>query len=425
MKAPLYIGDRDDGERVYLPLEALLRHGVALGASGSGKTVACKAIVEEVVRKGLPVIAVDPQGDIASLGLMGDPDAMQKMGVDPGIAKEYFERLDLKVWTPGSESGIPISMAPSLAVEGAEKWEDKISAFGSVGAALASIAGMSRNAEEATVAFSMILEYADEHDLIIEDLGDFIKFLNDPPLPLQEKLDPVFDKKARAAAEKALRVKTMGANRLAYDLGSPIHVDTLFGLDYGGAYDNGKTRVSVIYLNTLGTQEEKEIFVALLANSVYQWMLEKPSSTPVGLFYMDEVAPYIPPVKKPASKHALMMLLRQARKYGLCCLLASQSPGDIDYKGLGQVGTWLVGKMSTHQEAYKVAPTLRAQPGIDGDSIAEDLPGLNKGRFFVVNTDVYAEPQETQVRWLVSDHKTLSAEEVEENTDEEERRYYR
>src|SRR5207302_1100172 len=83
-----------------------------------------------------------------------------------------------------------------------------------------------------------------------------------------------------------------------------------------------------IYLNTLGSEREKQFFVGQLAQAVYRWMLRHPSPTPQALFYIDEVAPYLPPVRKPVCKDALALLFRQARKYGVCCLAATQSPGD-------------------------------------------------------------------------------------------------
>ena len=50
-----------------LPLHILQRHLGCFGSSGSGKTVASKVIIEELGMIGVPVIAFDPQGDIASL----------------------------------------------------------------------------------------------------------------------------------------------------------------------------------------------------------------------------------------------------------------------------------------------------------------------------------------------------------------------
>lgn len=407
MKLPLTIGTAPDGSLVQLPLDALRRHMLALGASGSGKTVLCKVIVEECIRKRLPVIAIDPQGDLASLALEEDPAVLVKMGVDPAIALAFRDRVDVKVWTPGSTHGIPLSFTPAMDVPSGIRPEDRIRAFGSVGQALAGM--VAGSGESTSVAFSMILEYADSHGLACENIDDFINFLADPPLPLARALDAVFDEKARAKAHKAFLIKTLGANRLLFDLGMPIDVNELFGLYTGGPSDNGKARLSIIYLNTLTSQEDKEIFVSLLCSAMYQWMLTLDGSKLWGMLYMDEVAPYLPPVKNPASKQGLMLLLRQARKYGLCCLLATQSPGDIDYKALGQVGTMALGRIFGERALGKVEPVIRAQPGVDTDAIMAGLPGMAKGRFVLVNPDVYAGPTEAQVRWLVSKHVNVTA----------------
>ena len=52
---------------LFLKMDTFKKHMVCLGSSGSGKTISCKVICEEMIRKGIPVIAIDPQGDIASL----------------------------------------------------------------------------------------------------------------------------------------------------------------------------------------------------------------------------------------------------------------------------------------------------------------------------------------------------------------------
>lgn len=410
MKNPLTIGATPDGSLVQLPIDALRRHMLALGGTGSGKTVLCKVIVEECIRKGLPVVAVDPQGDLASLAMAEDPSVLIKMGVDPGIAREFRDRVDVKIWTPGATLGIPLSLTPAMNVPSGIRPEDRIRAFGSVGNALASMVGVT---DEATaVAFSMILEYADRQNLACSNIDDFINFLADPPLPLARSMDTVFDAKARAKSHKAFLLKTMGANRLLFDLGAPIDIDELFGLYKGGPTDNGKARLSIIYLNTLTSQEDKEIFISLLCSAMYQWMLTLDGSQLWGMLYFDEVAPYLPPVKNPASKQGLMLLLRQARKYGLCCLLATQSPGDIDYKALGQVGTMALGRIFGERALGKVEPVIRAQPGVDTDAILAGLPAMSKGRFIFVNPDHFEVPVEAQVRWLASKHHTVTADGV-------------
>ena len=423
MKNPLTIGTAQDGSSVQLPMDAMRRHMLALGSSGSGKTVLCKVIVEEMIRKGLPVIAIDPQGDLASLAMAEDPAVLVKMGVDPAIAREFFDRVDVKIWTPGASLGIPLSFTPTMDVPSSGiRPEDRLRAFGAIAQSLAAMVG---TVDESTVvAFSMILEYADQRGLACNCIDDFVAFLGDPPAPLARSLEPVFDSKARTKAHKSFLVKTLGANRLLFDLGRSIDCDELFGLYKGGPADQGKARLSIIYLNTLTSQDDKEIFISLLCSALYQWMLTlgNNNGNPWGCLFIDECSSYMPPVKNPASKQGLMLLLRQARKYGLCCLFGTQSPGDIDYRGLGQVGTIALGRIFGERAMSKVVPLINAIPGVDSDAIIDGLPGMKKGNFILLNPDEYPDgPVDVKVRWLATKHLVVTADGIADLVSNEDR----
>src|SRR5262245_63881589 len=97
-------GRADGAGAVALPVRALLRHAIALGSSGSGKTVFCKVVVEEAVRRGIPVIAIDPQGDLASLALGPGDD----VAADATVAAELREKADVVVFTPASHKGVAL-----------------------------------------------------------------------------------------------------------------------------------------------------------------------------------------------------------------------------------------------------------------------------------------------------------------------------
>lgn len=72
----LLMGTTSEGA-LSLSSRILQRHFGCFGSSGSGKTVASKVLIEELVRNGVPVIAFDPQGDIASLAIPGDRDILK------------------------------------------------------------------------------------------------------------------------------------------------------------------------------------------------------------------------------------------------------------------------------------------------------------------------------------------------------------
>lgn len=401
MKLPIDLGETPDGKRFKLPLNSLRRHFLALGGTGSGKTVLCKAVVEECIRYNLPVIAIDLQGDILSLANMSTDMPEGAVSVSDVTRAKYAERADVKIWTPGSSLGIPLSFAPDMSIPADASPEDRIMVMDNIAT---SIANMLDGGKDGTVAgFYTILHYADRVGLKCRDFNHLDMFLADPPADLKVELDVFWSDRARAKLRESLRIKGTGVGSLLYGMGQGIDVDELFGLKVPGPANEGRARISVIYLAHLNEARQQE-FLALLFGSMYRWMLSQGDYLS-GLLYMDEIAPFCPPVKKPPAKKGLMLLLRQARKYGLCTVLATQSPGDLDYKALGQIGTVALGKMTQRQDIAKVGGLLNGFAGVDAEAIVEALPGAGMGQFVVINADHLDGPTPVQGRWLATEHK--------------------
>ncbi len=124
--------------------DGLVTHAIALGMTGSGKTGLCVGLLEELVLAGVPLIIIDPKGDMANLALVFDKlqGADFAPWVDPGEADRNGRSLDeegeakaamwkkglagwdigserlgrlrekmaLTIFTPGSESGVPVNV---------------------------------------------------------------------------------------------------------------------------------------------------------------------------------------------------------------------------------------------------------------------------------------------------------------------------
>ena len=100
-------------------------------------------------------------------------------------------------------------------------------------------------------------------------------------------------------------------------------------------------------------------FVTLLLNELVAWMRRQSGTTSLrALFYMDEVFGYFPPTRQPAVEAPLLTLLKQARAFGLGVVLATQNPVDLDYKGLGNAGTWFIGRLQTERDKARVIEGL-------------------------------------------------------------------
>jgi DNA helicase HerA-like ATPase len=77
---------------------------------------------------------------------------------------------------------------------------------------------------------------------------------------------------------------------------------------------------------------------------------QKGSSGLRAMVYFDEIHGYLPPTMNPPSKNIILRMLKQARAFGVGLVLATQNPVDVDYKGLSNAGTWLIGRLQTEQD---------------------------------------------------------------------------
>lgn len=411
----MWLGTDAEGARVELDSRHLLRHLVCLGASGSGKTVAAKVVCEALALDGVPVIAVDPQGDIASLALAGDPADLLKHGVPPELAERFAAEVEVVVWTPASSAAVPLSVNPLDSLRADGDREQRVRALAATAGNVASVLDYDLSADDgrcAAAALHLVLEHIVDEGLRVRSMSGLAGLLSELPPGLAERVGELLSDRQLASLRRKVHLLTVGAQQLLFENGVPLDVATLLGKD--ATATEGKTRISVIYLNTLSRQEEKAFLVGQLAQALYDWMLDNPSAELQAALYIDEVAPFLPPVKKPACKDALTLLFKQARKYGLACVLASQNPGDIDYRCLAQFSTWNLGRMLVRQDLKKVQQTVSAIAGADTEDVMGRLPALGAGRFVMLNPDAFDGPVDLQVRWLLTRHSTLDEEQLDE-----------
>ncbi|MGB1092052.1 MAG: helicase HerA domain-containing protein, partial [Oceanobacter sp.] len=95
-----------------ISLENLIKHTVVLASSGSGKTVLVRRMIEEAALLGIPSIVIDPANDLARLGDKWPVQPASWSEADVKKAERYFNEVDVKIWTPGKESGRPFKLAP-------------------------------------------------------------------------------------------------------------------------------------------------------------------------------------------------------------------------------------------------------------------------------------------------------------------------
>lgn len=414
----------------------LTTHAVIIGMTGSGKTGLGIGILEEAALDKIPVIAIDPKGDLGNILLTfpeldgasflpwvnpqaaasaGQPvadfakaqAALWKKGLaDWGQTPERIRRLKesavTEIFTPGSSAGIPVSVlqtfrSPSADVrEDPDQFHERISATATGVLTLLDIDADPLTSRE-HILVANILKHAWENGRDI-DLPGLIQAIQDPPVARVGimEMDQFFPARDRQAFAMQLNNLLAAPGFDAWMRGVPLDAQGLF---YTPA---GKPRVSVVSIAHLG-DAERMFFVTMLLNEIVSWMRRQPGTASLrAILYMDEMFGYLPPTANPASKSLFLTLLKQARAYGLGLVLATQNPVDLDYKALSNAGTWFIGRLQTERDKARVMEGLEgAGGGFDKQAMERTLAGLGKRRFLLHNVHE-AKAVVFSTRWVMS-----------------------
>ena len=341
-------------ELMLLDSKDLTTHGVCFGMTGSGKTGLCICLLEEALIDNIPVIAIDPKGDLGNLllsfpelrgedfrpwvqesearrkGLTPEAfaerqaalwrDGLASWGQPPERIRKLRDAADMVIYTPGSEAGLPVSMLKSFAAPSEELRRDREQMRDRVQAAAGSLLGMlGINADPVQsrehILLSLLLDKAWQagKDLSLPEL---IQQIQTPPVERVGvfDLESFFPAKDRFGLAMALNNLLASPGFEAWMHGDPLDLDRMLYTEHG------KARLSIFSIAHLG-DAERMFFVSSLLGEVLSWMRRQPGTTSLrALLYMDEIYGYLPPTANPPSKQPLMTLMKQARaSAGGCC----------------------------------------------------------------------------------------------------------
>lgn len=406
-----YLGKVVDSDSNQLNDELLLydsrdltTHAICVGMTGSGKTGLCITMLEEAAIDGIPAIAIDPKGDLGNM-LLSFPDlkpsdfkpwinegeasrqgfssdeyskqvsetwrnGLKKWDQDPSRIKRFRDSVDMSIYTPGSQSGLPVMALRSFDAPPPEIRSDSDGFRERILSAVSGLLGLLgievdpiRSRDHILVSNILTHCWREGKNL---DLPELIGYVQDPPI---QKIG-VFDIEAFYPKKERFELAILLNNLMAspgfatWLEGEPLNIQRFLYTP------EGKPRLSVFSIAHL-SEPERMFFVTLLLNEMVSWMRTQPGTSSLrALLYIDEIFGYFPPTANPPSKTPMLTLLKQARAYGLGVVLSTQNPVDLDYKGLSNTGTWLIGKLQTEQDRNRLLEGIKS---VAMDS--ESLPG--------------------------------------------------
>ena len=418
----------------------LLTHAVCVGMTGSGKTGLCIAMLEEAAIDSIPAIIIDPKGDLTNLLLtfpdlkpedfapwVNEEDAQKKnlstadyaaqqaelwkkgladWGQDGSRIKRLRDAADFRIYTPGSNSGIPVSILKSFAAPPQAIKDDGELMAERVNTTVTSLLGLLeieadpiKSREHILISTILNTSWMNGQDL---DIAGLIQQIESPPMTKVgvKDIESFFPFKDRQELSMSLNNLLAAPGFSSWMEGEPLDIQQILHTA------EGKPRLSIFSIAHLN-DAQRMFFVSLLLNQTLGWMRTQSGTTSLrAVLYMDEIFGYFPPTANPPSKVPLLTLLKQGRAFGLGVVLVTQNPVDLDYKGLSNAGTWFIGRLQTERDKARMLEGLEGIAGgtgmkFDRNQMEQTLAGLGN-RIFLLN-NVHEDGAEIfETRWDMS-----------------------
>jgi hypothetical protein len=417
-----------------LASDHLLTHGVVVGMTGSGKTGLVTVIVEEALRSGIPVLAIDVKGDLPNLLLafgsfdaaamtpwvepapddddgIADPplvlDAvtnrragLEAAGIREPELADFVAKTCVRVITPGSDAGEPLHLLSALERR-SPRWDHDVEgARATLGAAVSMVLRLiGRDGDPGKSREHALISVLAEARLRRGDVAPLDRLL-------PELVEPPIDYVGALAVDDFISLKQR--RELAADLNTLIASPTFESWREGQDLDVGKwmepvdgktpaTIVSVAHLD----DEERTLVLGVILEEALTWVRSLPGSARLrALIVFDEIYGFVPPhPASPPTKRPLVALMKQARAYGVGCVLATQNPMDLDYRALSNAGVWALGRLQTD------ADRARVMEGLGEDKKKSALGAIVKKlapRWFVMRNAREKDLCLLQPRWAMS-----------------------
>ncbi len=379
---PIVVGISSDRAAAPVLLEPneLTRHAAFLGGTGCGKTTLVLNLVEQLLLRGIPAILVDRKGDLC--GYADEAIWQSSPGDPPQEARKarLRERMDVALFTPGNPHGRPLSIALTPAGLGRLPSLERNQAARYAAAGLAGMMNYTpRGAHQRCLAIliqaiDLLAQSMPDDAVTIEELTRFIDETDPSLVQAIGRLDQKLFGRVVQDLE-ALRLTRRG---LLAAQGEHLDAEALLGL--GRHAVPGRTRLSILSTKALGGLPDVQFWVAQLLVELTRWASRSPSPALQAVLLCDEADLYLPALRQPPTKEPMENLLRRARSAGLGVLLATQNPGDFDYKCRDNIQTWFVGRTKEENSKQKMRPMLGEYPG----SIEDKLGSQVDGHFFVL-----------------------------------------
>lgn len=342
---------------VYLEPRLANRHGLIVGATGTGKTVSLQILAEEFSRRGVPVFMADVKGDLSGISQPGRENPNLAVRAEAiGLADYVFEAFPVVFWDLFGEQGHRVratvsDMGPLL---------------------LARMLGLNETQEGVLYA---IFKLADDQGMLLLDLKDLralLTFAGENARQLTLEYGTIPTASIGAIQRRLLVLEQEGAEQF---LGEPA----LDLFDFMRSAENGYGNINILAADKLmQTPKLYATFLLWLLSELFEELPEiGDPEKPRLVFFFDEAHLLFTGAPRPLLEKVEQMV-RLIRSKGIGVYFVTQNPLDIPETILGQLGNRIQHALRAftprEQKAVRAAAeTFRANPAFDAAEAIREL----------------------------------------------------
>lgn len=317
--AELYIGKGKD--KFTISSDKLNQHGIIAGATGSGKTVTVKVLIEELSKIGVPTFVSDVKGDLTNLCKEGrENENIKKRLIAIGQENFEYSSYPVNLWDIYQENGINLRIS--------------ISELGPL--LLSQILELNEVQEG---VLNILFKLADENGLLLldfKDLNSMLGFLTENAKDISAKYGNISSASISAIRRKLLVLEEEGADKF---FGEPS-IDVM---DFLQKDSRGYGFVNILNSKKLiNSPKLYSIFLIYLFTELFQILDEVGNpEIPKAVFFFDEAHLLFDDISK-VLLEKLTKVVKLIRSKGVGIFFISQNPLDIDQAVSSQLSTKII-----------------------------------------------------------------------------------
>lgn len=317
--AELYIGKGKD--KFTISSDKLNQHGIIAGATGSGKTVTVKVLIEELSKIGVPTFVSDVKGDLTNLCKEGrENENIKKRLIAIGQENFEYSSYPVNLWDIYQENGINLRIS--------------ISELGPL--LLSQILELNEVQEG---VLNILFKLADENGLLLldfKDLNSMLGFLTENAKDISAKYGNISSASISAIRRKLLVLGEEGADNF---FGEPS-IDVM---DFLQKDSRGYGFVNILNSKKLiNSPKLYSIFLIYLFTELFQILDEVGNpEIPKAVFFFDEAHLLFDDISK-VLLEKLTKVVKLIRSKGVGIFFISQNPLDIDQAVSSQLSTKII-----------------------------------------------------------------------------------